>query len=200
MARRRAKLRTKTNSIGRECRAINGPRAASGTNQPPQLWQELRHKGLVLPDRRLTPALPPLRALPPCIVFADIGPVASDLLARYTPSTSPHETRMLSPDLNGRTPSHAYRSGASSPLSSVVLSHEHIQDALSKSPDNGGTLDFAHKGLTDVGEAGAEEIATLPVGQEGDNSATAVRYDAHTFDFMAMFLRACTGLLLHIIV
>ncbi|KZT68161.1 hypothetical protein DAEQUDRAFT_728197 [Daedalea quercina L-15889] len=80
---------------------------------------------------------------------------------------------MLSSDLDGRTASHAYRNGASSPLVSVVLSHEHILEALSKSTDNGSTLDFAHKGLTDVGEAGAEEIAT--VGQEADDSSTVVR-------------------------
>lgn len=158
------------------------------TNQPPQLSSELRHKGLVLPDRRLTPALPQHRALPSRIVFADTGPVAPDLLARYTPPTSLHETRMLSPDLDGRTPSHAYRNGASSPLSSVVLSHEHILDALSKSLDNGDTLDFAHKGLTDVGEAGAEEIATL--GQDGDDGATAVRCDAYMRNFVAGLLIA----------
>ena len=80
---------------------------------------------------------------------------------------------MLSPDLDGRTASHAYRNGASSPLPSVVLSHEHIFEALSKSADNGSTLDFAHKGLTDVGEAGAEEIATM--GQEAEGSWTVVR-------------------------
>ena len=134
------------------------------------------------------------------IVFPDTGLVVSDLLAWYTPPTIPHETRMLSPDLDGRTPSHAYRNGAPSPLSSVVLSHEHILDALSKSPDNGGTLDFAHKGLTDVGEAGAEEIATLTVGQEGDNSATAVRCDTREPSLLASFHTTWTGLLLRIIV
>ncbi|KAH9842729.1 RAM signaling pathway protein-domain-containing protein [Rhodofomes roseus] len=80
---------------------------------------------------------------------------------------------MLSPDLDGRTPSHAYRNGASSPLHSVVLSHEYIFEALVKSSDDSATLDFTHKGLTDVGEAGAEEIAA--VGQEAGDSSTVVR-------------------------
>ncbi|TFY67445.1 hypothetical protein EVJ58_g1617 [Rhodofomes roseus] len=82
---------------------------------------------------------------------------------------------MLSPDLDGRTPSHAYRNGASSPLHSVVLSHEYIFEALVKSSDDSATLDFTHKGLTDVGEAGAEEIAA--VGQEAGDSSTVVRYE-----------------------
>jgi hypothetical protein len=53
------------------------------------------------------------------------------------------------------------RGGALSPLPSTSLTEEHIAEALANSPDNGGTLDFTHKGLTDVGEDGAEHLATV---------------------------------------
>ncbi|KAF8842515.1 hypothetical protein BDN67DRAFT_1035971 [Paxillus ammoniavirescens] len=53
------------------------------------------------------------------------------------------------------------RGGALSPLPSASLTEEHIAEALANSPDNGGTLDFTHKGLTDVGEDGSEHLATV---------------------------------------
>lgn len=64
---------------------------------------------------------------------------------------------------------------ASTPLPSVSLSREHITDALSKSPDNGITLDLTHKGLTDVGEDGAEELANVSQSIEGGGERTVVR-------------------------
>lgn len=76
--------------------------------------------------------------------------------------------------LNGRsTPA---RNGAVSPLPSVSLSREHITEALAKSPDNGATLDLAHKNLTDVGEDGAEELATVGTGNADESDSTLVRY------------------------
>ena len=51
--------------------------------------------------------------------------------------------------------------GPSSPTSSSSLSHVHISEALLKSEDNGETLDFSHMRLTDVGEYGAEQLATI---------------------------------------
>lgn len=39
-------------------------------------------------------------------------------------------------------------------------------EALSKSADNGASLDLAHKNLTDVGEDGAQEIADIGQGPE----------------------------------
>ncbi|KAF9234028.1 RAM signaling pathway protein-domain-containing protein [Melanogaster broomeanus] len=53
------------------------------------------------------------------------------------------------------------RSGILSPLPSASLTQEHVTEALANSPDNGATLDFTHKGLTDVGEDGAEHLATV---------------------------------------
>ncbi|KAI0748324.1 RAM signaling pathway protein-domain-containing protein [Daedaleopsis nitida] len=58
------------------------------------------------------------------------------------------------------------RNTALSPLPSLSLTRDHITEALAKSPDGGATLDLAYKGLTDVGESGAEELAT--VGQDGE--------------------------------
>ncbi|KII89252.1 hypothetical protein PLICRDRAFT_110138 [Plicaturopsis crispa FD-325 SS-3] len=46
-------------------------------------------------------------------------------------------------------------------MASTSLSLEHITDALAASPDGGATLDLTHKNLTDVGESGAEELATI---------------------------------------
>lgn len=54
-----------------------------------------------------------------------------------------------------------HRRRPSSPISSTSLNQEHITDALAKSEDNGATLDFSHRGLTDVGEYGAEELAAI---------------------------------------
>ncbi|OAX40349.1 hypothetical protein K503DRAFT_768663 [Rhizopogon vinicolor AM-OR11-026] len=52
------------------------------------------------------------------------------------------------------------RSGALSPLPSASLTEEHIAEALQQSPDDGATLDLTHRSLTDVGEDGAEHLAT----------------------------------------
>lgn len=52
------------------------------------------------------------------------------------------------------------RSGALSPSPSASLTDQHLAEALANSPDNGATLDFTHKNLTDVGEDGVERLAT----------------------------------------
>ncbi|KAF8123723.1 RAM signaling pathway protein-domain-containing protein [Boletus edulis] len=52
------------------------------------------------------------------------------------------------------------RSGALSPPPSASLTDQHLAEALASSLDNGATLDFTHKCLTDVGEDGAERLAT----------------------------------------
>lgn len=46
------------------------------------------------------------------------------------------------------------------PISTTSLDHVHISEALFRSDDNGATLDFSHKGLTDV-KYGAEQLATI---------------------------------------
>ncbi|KAI6038457.1 RAM signaling pathway protein-domain-containing protein [Pisolithus marmoratus] len=46
-----------------------------------------------------------------------------------------------------------------SPFPSVSLADEHVLEAIQQSPDSGGTLDFTHKGLTDVGEDGVQYLA-----------------------------------------
>jgi hypothetical protein len=46
------------------------------------------------------------------------------------------------------------------PVSTTSLSHAHITEAFLRSDDNGATLDFSHKGLTDV-KYGAEQLATI---------------------------------------
>lgn len=76
---------------------------------------------------------------------------------------------------SSRSTVHAARSGSSSPLPSISLSRDHITEALLKSPDNGATLDLTHKGLSDVGESGAEELATVGQDTEEGSSSTVVR-------------------------
>lgn len=49
----------------------------------------------------------------------------------------------------------------SSPTSTSSLNHVHLSEALLKSEDNGASLDFCHMHLTDVGEYGAEQLATI---------------------------------------
>lgn len=61
------------------------------------------------------------------------------------------------------------RNGALSPLPSASLTAEHITEALQQSPDNGATFDLTHRNLTDVGDDGAEHLAT--VGNNGDESS-----------------------------
>ena len=68
------------------------------------------------------------------------------------------------------------RTGSSSPLPSVSLSRDHIIEAVKKSKDAGATLDLAHKGLTDVGEDGAEELANVGQEAETGGDSTVVRY------------------------
>ena len=60
-----------------------------------------------------------------------------------------------------RIPVYPSKSGKSSPLPSISLTHAHISEALLHSPDNGTTLDLAKKSLTDVGDSGAEELAVI---------------------------------------
>ncbi|GBE82072.1 RAM signaling pathway protein-domain-containing protein [Sparassis latifolia] len=62
---------------------------------------------------------------------------------------------------SGRPSLHTLTNGVPSPLPSISFGRDHINEALSKSPDKGATLDLANKGLTDVGEYGAEELATI---------------------------------------
>ncbi|KZT11311.1 uncharacterized protein LAESUDRAFT_747064 [Laetiporus sulphureus 93-53] len=67
---------------------------------------------------------------------------------------------MSESDVDSR-PARSLRNGISSSLPSVALSNKHIMEAIARSSDNGATLDLAHKDLTDVGESGVEELATV---------------------------------------
>lgn len=49
----------------------------------------------------------------------------------------------------------------SSPTSTTTLNHSHISEALLKSEDNGATLDFSHRGLTDVDDYSATQLAAV---------------------------------------
>ncbi|KAI0636774.1 RAM signaling pathway protein-domain-containing protein [Trametes polyzona] len=74
-----------------------------------------------------------------------------------------------------RKPSSTLKSAALSPTPSLSLTRDHITEALAKSPDGGATLDLAYKGLTDVGESGAEELATVGQDEETGTDSTVVR-------------------------
>ncbi|KAI0362346.1 hypothetical protein OH77DRAFT_1441806 [Trametes cingulata] len=74
-----------------------------------------------------------------------------------------------------RKSSGTLRNAALSPLPSLSLTRDHITEALAKSPDGGATLDLAYKGLTDVGESGAEELATVGMDEDTGAESTVVR-------------------------
>jgi hypothetical protein len=63
-----------------------------------------------------------------------------------------------------------------SPSSPTALTPAHISEALAKSPDNGATLDFTYLNLTDVGEDGAEELATIGREAGADEESSVIRY------------------------
>lgn len=77
------------------------------------------------------------------------------------------------------SPGRSVRNGTASPLPSVSLSREHITEAFQKSKDGGATLDLTHKGLTDVGEDGAEELANVGQEAESGGDSSVVRYVPH---------------------
>jgi hypothetical protein len=76
-----------------------------------------------------------------------------------------------------------HRQGPSSSTSTTSLNHEHIYEALLRSEDNGETLDFSHKGLTDVGEYGAEQLATIGREDSMEDESSVLR--------CALLLPAC---------
>ncbi|TBU65619.1 RAM signaling pathway protein-domain-containing protein [Dichomitus squalens] len=76
---------------------------------------------------------------------------------------------------SARKSSTTSRTAALSPLPSLSLTRDHITDALAKSPDGGATLDLAYKGLTDVGESGAEELATVGHDEQTGTESSVVR-------------------------
>lgn len=79
-------------------------------------------------------------------------------------------------ELSLRKASSTLRSASLSPLPSLSLTRDHITEAFAKSPDGGATLDLAYKGLTDVGESGAEELATVGQDDENVTESPVVRY------------------------
>ena len=90
---------------------------------------------------------------------------------------------------SGRTFPYPYpRNGANSPpLPSTSLSHAHIVEALQNSPDNGATLDLTHGHLTDVGELGAEELATIGREDNVEDESSVLRCDQST-SYMCLYL------------
>ena len=88
----------------------------------------------------------------------------------------------------GRTSPYPTRNGTvSPPLPSTSLSHIHIADALKQSPDNGATLDLTHRNLTDVGESGAEELATIGREDIMEDESSVLRYDVPVHDSLYLF-------------
>lgn len=53
----------------------------------------------------------------------------------------------------------------------AFLTHADIAQAMLDSPDEGSTLDFSHKSLVDIGETGAEELATIGTNDQSDECA-----------------------------
>jgi hypothetical protein len=68
----------------------------------------------------------------------------------------------------------------SSPSPSA-LTQAHINEAISRSPDNGATLDLSHLGISDVGEEGAEELAAVGDEAGPPGQGPIVRYALLSF-------------------
>jgi hypothetical protein len=62
-----------------------------------------------------------------------------------------------------------------SPTSTSTLNPSHISEALSKSEDNGATLDFSHRGLTDVDEYSAAQLAVVGCEDPMEDESSVLR-------------------------
>uniref|UniRef100_A0A0W0F3S4 Leucine-rich repeat-containing protein sog2 n=2 Tax=Moniliophthora roreri TaxID=221103 RepID=A0A0W0F3S4_MONRR len=95
-----------------------------------------------------------------------LGPLLSSSQRTKSPTSTPTPPTFMSSLDVDRSVS---RRG-SFPSASSSLTHAYIQDALLSSPDEGATLAFTKKGLTDIGEAAAEELATIGMEPPEDES------------------------------
>ncbi len=149
----------------------------------------LRGRGQSFPPTWLRTASSPSDSRAPSeVLFSPSSPLSSWLSLSASSSRSllsfvqlgalfPHPARWMSvsdgePSLRKSTTS---RNAAFSPLSSLSLTRDHITDALAKSPDGGATLDLAYKGLTDVGESGAEELSRVGEDEQTSTGSSVVR-------------------------
>jgi hypothetical protein len=83
-------------------------------------------------------------------------------MSRPTPSAGPRALRLLESPV-AQTPA--------SPAP-VSLGRAHLAEALQRSQDGGATLDLTHLGLSDVGEDGAHELASVAADRDVVRSAT----------------------------
>lgn len=97
----------------------------------------------------------------------------SDLMSS---STTPMKMNKSSSSLEVDRSMYSSPWSKSSSYPPISLSHSHVEDALSASEDNGATLIFMKKGLTDIGLAAAEELATI--GNRSDEESYVERYVA----------------------
>jgi hypothetical protein len=93
-------------------------------------------------------------------------------MPRHTPSTSSAERAPRPLQLQAHLDSPTV---PASPAP-VTLSRAHIVDALAHSPDHGATLDLTRLNLSDVGEEGAEELASLGGGDDLPGQSPVVRF------------------------
>jgi hypothetical protein len=91
-------------------------------------------------------------------------------MSRPTPSSSsgPRALHLLESPVTPASPSPA-----------ASLARAHVLEALHRSTDGGATLDLARLGLADVGEEGAQELASLAAGRPVVRSA---HISAHTLN------------------
>lgn len=84
----------------------------------------------------------------------------------------------------------------SSPTSTTTLNDNHISEALLKSEDNGATLDFSHRGLTDVDEYSATQLAAVGREDPMEDESSVLRcacpslaYALQTWTFQQSYIR-----------
>lgn len=83
----------------------------------------------------------------------------------------------------------------SSPTSTTTLNDNHISEALLKSEDNGATLDFSHRGISDVDEYSATQLAAVgredPMEEESSVlrcACPSLAYDSQTWTFQQSYI------------
>jgi hypothetical protein len=83
----------------------------------------------------------------------------------------------------------------SSPTSTTTLNDNHISEALLKSEDNGATLDFSHRGLTDLDEYSATQLAAVGREDPVEDESSVLRcacpsptYTSQTWTFQQSYI------------
>lgn len=99
------------------------------------------------------------------------------MLKASTPGESHFALGRTSPRLqpNGSALDHGRVSPTPTPVASKALTKMQIADAIARSKDDGCTLDFSNRDLSEVGELAAEQLALVRTGEDDDEDSCILR-------------------------